>query len=253
MTDRVPLVAGNWKMNKSAVEARAFVNILVQNLAARAPVCDVLVAPPFTALPAVLESLNGTAIKVAAQNVFWEDSGAFTGEISAPMIRDLGCTHVIIGHSERRQLFGDTDTSVCKKLQACLRSNLIPIFCLGETLDQRECGSTFAVVKRQLMEGLGSVEFGNPRQLILAYEPVWAIGTGRNATPLQAQEVHSALRGDLATVFGASFAQQVLILYGGSVKPDNAKSLFDSEDIDGGLIGGASLKADDFLGIIYSA
>jgi triosephosphate isomerase len=240
-------------MNKSAVEARAFVNTLAQNLAARPPVCDVLVAPAFTALAAAIESLRGADIKVAAQNVFWEDSGAFTGEISAPMIKDLGCTHVIVGHSERRQLFGDTDASVCKRLQACLRSDLIPIFCLGETLDQRESGSTFAVVKRQLIEGLGSMEFASPRQLILAYEPVWAIGTGRNATPSQAQEVHSALREELATVFGAGFAQQVLILYGGSVKPDNAKSLFDCEDIDGGLIGGASLKADDFLGIIYSA
>lgn len=253
MTNRVPMVAGNWKMNKTADDARSLANALAKNLAARTPACNVLVAPPFTALPAVMESLKDTAIEVAAQNVFWEDSGAYTGEISAPMIKNLGCSHVIVGHSERRQLFGESDENISKKLAACLRSELIPIFCVGETLDQRENGSTFEVVKSQVMKGLGTLEPGDPGRLILAYEPVWAIGTGRNATPAQAQEVHAALRQELATIFGSDFAAQVRILYGGSVKPDNAKSLFACEDIDGGLIGGASLKADDFLGIIYSA
>jgi len=253
MTRRVPMVAGNWKMNKTSAEARSFADALGKNLAAQTPACSVLVAPPYTALAAVAETLKETDIGVAAQNVFWEDSGAYTGEISPPMIRDLGCTHVIVGHSERRQFFGDTDATICKKLAASLRSGLIPIFCVGETLDQRENGSTFQVVKSQVIQGLGSVEPGDPSRLILAYEPVWAIGTGRNATPAQAQEVHAALRRELAARFGIDFAAQVRILYGGSVKPDNAKSLFECEDIDGGLIGGASLKVDDFLGIIYSA
>ncbi len=212
-----------------------------------------IVAPPFPCIPAAVEEAAGTPILVSGQNLYWADTGAFTGEVSAPMLKEAGCACAIIGHSERRQYFGETDTSVNLKIKAAQRWDLIPIFCLGETLEEREAGKTFAVVKTQLTAGLDSIDASDPRKLIIAYEPVWAIGTGKTATPEQAQEVHGFLRAELGALRGEDFATQVRILYGGSVKPSNTRDLMSCPDIDGALVGGASLKAEDFIGIITEA
>jgi triosephosphate isomerase len=251
--ERKPIIAGNWKMHKTASETVRFVCELMQNFGNTWPACEVIVAPSFTSLASAVKEAEGTCIRVSAQNLHWETQGAFTGEVSAGMLRDLGCSHVIIGHSERRQYFGETDDSVNRKIKAALRGDLIPIFCLGETLEERESGKTFEVVGRQLARGLTDVILADPVQFVIAYEPVWAIGTGRTATPEQAQEVHGFLRHELAELLPKGFSDQVRILYGGSVKPDNSRSLMSCADIDGGLVGGASLKADDFLGIIKEA
>jgi triosephosphate isomerase (TIM) len=247
------IIAGNWKMHKTASETVRFVCELIQGFGNTRPACEVIVAPPFTSLAAAVKEAEGTCIQVSAQNLHWETQGAFTGEVSSGMLKDLGCSHVIIGHSERRQYFGETDDSVNRKIKAALRNDLIPIFCLGETLEERESGKTFDVVSRQLAGGLADVSMPDPTRFAIAYEPVWAIGTGRTATPEQAQEVHGFLRHELGKVSPKGFSEQVRILYGGSVKPDNARSLMSCADIDGGLVGGASLKADDFLGIIKEA
>lgn len=252
MTVRRKIVAGNWKMHKTVSEARSYSIEIREAIASREVVCDVMVAPPFTALAAVIRVFENTSVSVAAQNVFWESQGAFTGEISPPMLKEIGCSHVIIGHSERRQYFGETNRSVGRKIKACVREGLVPILCLGETLEQREKGITFPIIREQLFVGLEAVGTMKPEDMVIAYEPVWAIGTGRTATPEQAQEVHKYIRLQLAEVFGQAFAQSVRLLYGGSVKPSNAKSLFTSEDIDGGLVGGASLNKAEFLGIIDS-
>jgi triosephosphate isomerase (TIM) len=250
MATRRVIIAGNWKMHKTSVETRSFMKELAPPLTAIKPDCEVIVAPPFTSLAAAVEVAKGTAIQVAGQNLHWEDTGAFTGEVSGPMLKEIGCTYVIIGHSERRQYFGETDETVNLRIQAAMKNGLIPIFCLGETLDEREGGKTFDVVKRQLVGGIGAIRPPEAAALVIAYEPVWAIGTGRTATPEQAQEVHAFLRQELAALMGKDFADAVRILYGGSVKPDNTRSLMSCEDIDGGLVGGASLKVQDFLGII---
>jgi triosephosphate isomerase len=247
------IIAGNWKMYKTASETVRFVCELIQGFGNTQPTCEVIVAPPFTSLAAAVKEALGTCIQVSAQNLHWETQGAFTGEVSAGMLKDLGCSHVIIGHSERRQYFGETDDSVNRKIKAALGNDLVPIFCLGETLEERESGKTFDVVSRQLAGGLADVSMPDPTRFVVAYEPVWAIGTGRTATPEQAQEVHGFLRHELAKLLPKGFSEQVRILYGGSVKPDNARSLMSCADIDGGLVGGASLKADDFLGIIREA
>ncbi len=244
------IIAGNWKMYKTASETAGFVTGLSAKLSEEAHSCEVIVAPPFTALSAAAQAARGSDIHVAAQNLYWESQGAYTGEISPGMIRDAGCSHVIIGHSERRQLFGETDETVNKKILAALAGDLIPIFCLGETLEEREAKRTFDVVSIQLKSGLANVPMGNPERLIIAYEPVWAIGTGVTATPEQAQEVHAHLRKELTEAAGSDFAERVRILYGGSVKSSNARSLIGCTDIDGALVGGASLKVDDFYGII---
>lgn len=250
---RKPIIAGNWKMHKTPSETGTFVRGLRERLSGKSPNCEVIVAPPFVCVPAAVDAAAGTAIGVACQNLHWEDQGAFTGEISGPMIKDSGCTHVIIGHSERRQFFGETDESVNKKIGAALRHNLIPIFCLGETLAEREQGRTFDVVRRQLSGGLGDFRPADPERFVVAYEPVWAIGTGKTATPEQAQEVHAFLRTELSGLLGPDVARRVRILYGGSVKPSNAAGLLACEDIDGGLVGGACLHIDDFVGIIEAA
>jgi triosephosphate isomerase (TIM) len=250
---RKPIIAGNWKMHKTAGETVRFVHELIQGFGNAQPACEVVVAPPFTALESAVRAAVGKVIQVSGQNLHWEAQGAFTGEISAAMLRELGCSHVIIGHSERRQYFGETDETVNRKIKAALREDLIPIFCLGETLEQREAGKTFDVVGRQLTGGLMEVSLSDPIRFVIAYEPVWAIGTGRTATPEQAQEVHAFLRHELAELAPKGFSEQVRLLYGGSVKPDNTRSLLACADIDGGLVGGASLKADDFLGIIKEA
>ena len=242
---RKPFIAGNWKMHKTSTEAAA----LARELSAACKDfgdIDIAVAPPFTSLAAVRAQLQGSAIALAAQNMHWEEKGAFTGEVSATMLKDSGCTHVILGHSERRQYFGEDDEGVNRKLLAALKHRLIPIFCLGETEDERDRGVTFVVVDRQIAKGLKNVAASQLAGLVIAYEPVWAIGTGRTATPAQAQEVHQAIRARLADLFGRDESARVRILYGGSVKPDNIDALMTEPDIDGALVGGASLEAASF-------
>ena len=250
MSPRKRIVAGNWKMFMTPDETTDLVGKLVAGLEGREQACEVIVAPPFTCIQAGVKAAEGSVIQVAGQNVYWEDQGAFTGEVSGSMLKASGCTHVIVGHSERRQLFGETDETVNRRIAAALRWDLIPIFCLGETIEEREAGKTFEVTKRQLVGGLKETAPGDPKQLVVAYEPVWAIGTGLTATPEQAQEVHAFLRQELGLLSGQQYAEEVRILYGGSMKPANAKGLMECADIDGGLVGGASLKAEDFLGII---
>jgi triosephosphate isomerase len=244
-----PLIAGNWKMHKTVAEARALAGEIRQGLGS-SPGVEVAVAPPYTALAAVAAEIAGSPIKLAAQEVFWEKQGAYTGAISPPMLADVGCHYVIIGHSERRQYFGETDETVNRKVKAALEAGLFPIVCVGETLEQREKGHTFAVVERQIRQGLAALAPGQGERLVIAYEPVWAIGTGKTATPDQAQEVHRLIRGLLPEVAGAA---DLRILYGGSVTPDNARELMGQPDINGALVGGASLKAASFLGIINAA
>jgi triosephosphate isomerase len=246
---RTPFMAGNWKMNLTSAEARDLARALVDSCG-RLEGIDMAVAPPATALFAVLEAVAGSRIGVAAQNCHWEVSGAYTGEISPEMIKEIGCQYVIIGHSERRQYFGETDDSVNRKLHAAHRAGLHPIVCIGESLQQREAGGTMEVVTAQLKGGLRDLPEAQMRNTTIAYEPVWAIGTGKTATPDQAQEVHAHLRGLLSELYGAQMADSVRIQYGGSVKPSNVKELMGMPDIDGALVGGASLKADSFQGIL---
>jgi len=250
---RRPVIAGNWKMHKTSAETRGLVRQLLAGLKDSGIGCDIIVAPPFTSIFAAVEETRGSMIGVSGQNLHWEDKGAFTGEISGQMLREIGCSYVIVGHSERRQYFGETDESVNLKIKAAIRSDLVPIFCLGETLEEREQGATFDVVKRQLTLGMHEVKPDDPSRFIVAYEPVWAIGTGRTATPEQAQEVHAFLRGELGSLVGKILAQGIRILYGGSVKPENARGVMDCPDIDGGLVGGASLNAEKFVGIVREA
>lgn len=249
MSEVRKLIAGNWKMHTTLAEARELARGIVQGLGAD-PAADVTVAPPYTALAAVAEVLGGTPVRLAAQDVFWEEKGAFTGAISPLMLVDVGCSQVIIGHSERRQYFGETDATVNRKVKAALKAGLGPIVCVGETLAEREAGLTLQVVERQVKEGLAGLPADAAGRLVIAYEPVWAIGTGRTATPAQAQEVHAFIRTRLPELLGTP---QVRILYGGSVTPDNAASLLAEPDIDGALVGGASLMAATFLAIINAA
>jgi triosephosphate isomerase len=247
-TTRKPLVAGNWKMHKTLAEARALAREIRQGYQ-ETMAADVVLAPPFTALTAVAAEISGSPIRLAAQDMFWENQGAFTGAISAPMLTDAGCRLVIIGHSERRQLFGETNETVNKKIKAALAAHLIPILCIGETLFQRESNETMAIITSQISEGLIGLSSKEINRLIIAYEPVWAIGTGRTATPEQAQDVHNVIRRMLADQAGAEVAKGLRILYGGSVTPGNIRELAQAPDIDGALVGGASLKADSFLQI----
>ena len=248
---RRKFVCGNWKMHKTVGEAVQLVRELRQKLSGAA--AQVAVAPPFTALAAVKEALKGSAIQLFGQNCHHEKQGAFTGEVSAPMLKDAGCDGVILGHSERRQYFGETDDWVAKKVRAALAEGLHPIVCVGETLQQREAGQTWEVVSRQVRGALGGLEAAALQKITLAYEPVWAIGTGRTATNAQAQEVHAQIRGLLRELGGAPVAEAVRIQYGGSVKPDNAADLLSQPDVDGALVGGASLKAADFSAIVAAA
>ncbi len=246
---RRSLIAGNWKMHKTLAEAVELAREVKEG-AATAGEVEVVVAPPYTALAAVAQTLAGSAVRVAAQDVFWERQGAFTGAISPVMLKDAGCQYVIIGHSERRQYFGETDASVHRKLQAALEAGLTPIMCIGETLAEREAGQTLEVVRRQVVDGLSGLDAASLGTLVLAYEPVWAIGTGRTATPAQAQEVHAFIRQLLPSVVGTDQALRLRILYGGSVTPDNIADLIREPDIDGALVGGASLKPEVFLKIV---
>jgi triosephosphate isomerase len=250
--ERTPLLAGNWKMHATLGEARALVRGLAERVGNRTD-REVLVAPPFTALAAVAEAVRGSRILVAAQNMHQEDKGAFTGEISPLMVRDAGATHVVLGHSERRQLFGETDEVVRRKVEAALKHDLIPVVCVGETLAERDADQTFAVVDRHLDGVLTHVEAPQAERVVIAYEPVWAIGTGRTATPQQAQEVHLHIRLRLAERFGDATAARMRIQYGGSVKAANAAALMAEPDIDGALVGGASLDAAEFAAIVAAA
>jgi triosephosphate isomerase len=251
-TNEKPFIAGNWKMHMTIPEALELVNQL-REASPGLKEAQYVVIPPFTALSEVSKAIQGSPILLGSQNVFWEEKGAFTGEVSVAMLKDAGCTFVVIGHSERRQYFGETNETVNKKIHATLTQGLIPIMCLGETLEERENGQTIAKVETQISEGLNGLKTEDIQQIIIAYEPIWAIGTGRTATPDQAQEVHSFIRKKLAEKHGNEVASYVIILYGGSVKPENSFSLLREKDIDGALVGGASLKADSFAEIAKEA
>ncbi len=251
MKSRKLVIAGNWKMYKTVGEAVALSRLLKRDLA-EVKAADLIVCPTFTALKTVSDEIANSNLRLGAQNMHWEKEGAFTGEISAAMLRDVFCQFVIIGHSERRQFFGETDDSVNRKTKAALAAQLKPIVCVGETLAQRDGGQVEAVVTAQVKNGLAGLTAEQALDSILAYEPVWAIGTGRNATPEQAQEVHSLIRCTLAEMFDAATAAKVRIQYGGSVKPANAASLMAQPDIDGALVGGASLDAKSFVEIVQN-
>ncbi len=247
---RKPMLAGNWKMNMTATEAVKFVSVLkgkVNNVTER----EIVVCPVFTALSPVAEVIKDSNIRLGAQNVYWEEAGAFTGEVSAAMLKDSGCELIIIGHSERRQYFGETDQTVNKKIKKVLEAGgLTPIVCIGEKLEERENELTFKVVETQIKEGLKGLKPDDINKLVIAYEPVWAIGTGRTATPQQAEEVHAFIREILSQIAGKGVSDEIRILYGGSMKPENVSGLMECENIDGGLIGGAALKLDSFVSII---
>jgi triosephosphate isomerase len=249
MPDRTPYIAANWKMNKTVAEASEFVDALLPRIAATQH--DVVICPPFTALAEVVERRRGTAVRVAAQNMHWEEAGACTGEISAPMLVELDVEAVILGHSERRQLFGETDEALARKVPAALAADLEPILCVGETEEARDADQTETVLERQLQADLAAVAAADLTRVVIAYEPIWAIGTGRTATPDQAQEVCAFIRDVLRARGGA--ADAIRILYGGSVKPANAAELLVLPDVDGALVGGAALDADDFAAIVEAA
>ena len=249
---RKVIIAGNWKLNKTSHEAMVLVEELKREILDIEGV-DIVVCPPFTALDEISDIVTDTNIALGAQNVFWLDSGAFTGEVSAPMLKDLGVKYVIIGHSERRQFFGETNETVNKRIRAALAHGLIPIVCVGENLAERESNKTFDIIKNHCEGSLANLTSDEMKKIVLAYEPVWAIGTGKTATPEQAQEVHAYIRQLLSKLFGADVAQSVRIQYGGSVTPENISILIAKADIDGALVGGASLKAPSFAAIIKSA
>ena len=246
---RTPLIAGNWKLFKTLSEATALVDELAP-LVRDIDDVEVVVAPVFTALNTVAKAAEKTVVKVAAQDCYWEEEGAFTGEVSPKLLRDAGCSHVIIGHSERRQYFGETDETVNRKTKAALKAGLVVLMCVGETLAEREIGSTFKVIGTQVCGGLADIQAADLANIVIAYEPVWAIGTGKTASDEQAQEVHAFIRSLIEQMYSASEAQALRILYGGSVKPENVKGLMSQADIDGALVGGASLKAESFAGIV---
>jgi triosephosphate isomerase (TIM) len=249
---RKPFVAGNWKMNKLVAEAAPLVAELLPGLQA-VPTVTSVVCPPFTALMPISAMLEGTEVGVGAQDLYWEKSGAYTGQISAEMVKEF-CQYVILGHSERRTLFGETDETVNNKVKAALNAGLIPIVCIGETLEENETNQTFTVINRQVREGLKGLTHEQAGRLVIAYEPVWAIGTGRAANPESANKIHKdVVRAAVSKMFGDNVGNNVQVLYGGSVKGDNAAEYFKMSDIDGALVGGASLKAADFLRIVEAA
>jgi triosephosphate isomerase len=250
---RKPFIGGNWKMNtdgKSAVELAKSVAQKCQQLLSKV---DVAVCPPFVYLSAVKNALGSSAIGLGAQDVYFEAKGAFTGEVSCQMLKDVGCKYVIIGHSERRHVIKETDALINKKLIAAIDAGLLPIFCVGELLEERKAEKTESVVKEQIQKGMAGITVEKAKAITIAYEPVWAIGTGLNATPQQAQEVHLMIRQLIAVMYNKELAEQIIIQYGGSVKADNAAELAGQPDVDGFLVGGASLKADDFTAIVKAA
>jgi len=249
MSARTPLIAGNWKMYKTGDEAGDTAAELARRIAGVTG-REVMLAPPFTALAAVQTAIAGSIIGLGGQNLHWESKGAFTGEISGPMLKAAGCTHVVIGHSERRQFFGETDETVNKKIRAARASGLVPVMCIGETESQREAEQTFSVLDKQIRNGLQGFALQDVSDLVIAYEPVWAIGTGKTATREQAQEAHAFIRSVVEKLFGGPAAAATRILYGGSVKPSNIADLMAMDDIDGALVGGASLEAATFADIV---
>ena len=246
---RTPIIVGNWKMNMTATQARDLAAKLIP-LVSSVKDREIVVAPPFTALQNVAEVIRGTNIALAAQNMHWEDKGAFTGEISAEMLLDLGCKYVIIGHSERRQYFHETDETVNKKVRQALNKGLLPIVCVGELLSEREAGKANDVIDRQVVGALKDVTAVEMQKIVIAYEPVWAIGTGKTATPDQANEIHAFIRLKVKTMYTAEVAESLRIQYGGSVTPDNVSQLMAMPDIDGALVGGASLKPESFAALV---
>ncbi len=250
---RRKVIAGNWKMNNDLQQSISLIEELKQKLGNKSFNCDVIICPPFTSLSEAKKLVEGSIIKLGAQNMFYEDSGAYTGEISASMIKSVGCDYVILGHSERRTIFGEKDELINRKIRKALAQKIKPIFCVGETLEERENDITEKVIKKQVEKGLMNVTPDEILDVIIAYEPVWAIGTGKTATPAQAQEVHQFIRKLLTNMYSKDFANMIVIQYGGSVKPENAKELLSQKDIDGALVGGACLNADSFIGIIESA
>jgi triosephosphate isomerase len=246
------LIAGNWKMNKNSAEAIELAKEIDQQIGQQLLV-SVCICPVFTSLEGVARALEDSNIQLGAQNMHPEPAGAYTGEVSPEMLRHLFCTFVILGHSERRQYFGEDDVFINKKVLAALENNLKPVLCVGETLEQRESGEAMDIIKAQVEKGLEGVSKAKAENVVIAYEPVWAIGTGKTATPEMAQEVHGKIREWLGGLFGNNTAEKIRILYGGSMKPENADDLLDQRDIDGGLIGGASLKPTAFAGIVQSA
>jgi triosephosphate isomerase len=249
---RTPLIAANWKMYKNPEEARRYLDVLLSHLV-DVTAAEIVICPPFIALPAALEAASGSRVSIGAQNMHFADEGAFTGEVSASMLRGIGVSHVIIGHSERRQYFCETDETVNKKLKTALTQGLIPIVCVGENLGQREGGETEAILRRHTSRALDGLSAEQAAPVVIAYEPVWAIGTGRTATPEIAAEAHAIIRHQVTSLLGQPAADRMRILYGGSVKPDNARSLLAQHDIDGALVGGASLDPDSFLRIVEAA
>ncbi len=252
-TMRRNIIAGNWKMNYNLSETEDLISKLVNGLKDEKLNCDVIICPPFTSLSLASSMTKSSNIKVGAQNLYFEENGAFTGEISASMILGAGCDFVIIGHSERRTIFAENDEIINKKIKKALSSNLKPIFCVGETLEEKESGVTKEIIKKQVVNGLKDINEKSLENIILAYEPVWAIGTGKTASPAQAQDVHNFIRGIISSLYSKSSADRLIIQYGGSVKPDNAKELLSQEDIDGALVGGACLKAESFIAIIKAS
>jgi len=243
------LIAGNWKMYKTPDQTREFFRAFLPLVAGHEP-DEICVCPPFVDLPAAVEAAKGSRVAIGGQNLYWEKEGAYTGEISSTMLLSVGCTHVIIGHSERRQYFGETDDMVNAKLRVALEVGLTPIVCVGEVLEEREAGLTDDVLRRQCIRALAKITAKKAAKLVIAYEPVWAIGTGRTATPAIASETHLLIRSEVAKALGHEFANNMRILYGGSVKPDNAKALMSEEEIDGVLVGGASLDPTSFTAIV---
>ena len=251
---RKPFVAGNWKMNTdshSSVELAGAIASAANQIAGQS--VDVALCPPLVYLRSVKDALDASNVSLGAQNVYHEDKGAFTGETSCQMLKDIGCTYVIIGHSERRHIMGETDEMINRKIKAAICGGLLPIFCVGELLEEREANKTDAVLTRQVKAGLAGLTAGKIAAITIAYEPVWAIGTGKTATTQQAQQAHEFIRNLLSEMYDADLAEQIRIQYGGSVKPDNAAELMAQKDVDGSLVGGASLKADDFVAIIEAA
>ena len=246
---RTPIITGNWKLNKTVSDAVALTSEL-KELVKGTDGVEIVVAPTFTALHAVSNSIKDSNIQLAAQDVYWEDSGAYTGEVSAPMLKDVGCDYVIIGHSERRQYFGETNETVNHKVNAALSHNLKPIVCVGEQLEERESGQTESIIKDHITGGTSGLTADALLSCVIAYEPVWAIGTGKTATPEQAQDVHQFIRNLISDNFSDEVASQVRIQYGGSVKPENAAELMAQPDVDGALVGGASLQAESFAQIV---
>lgn len=250
---RKKVIAGNWKMHNDLSESQNLISKLTSGLSGKKFNCDIIICPPFTSLSEASSLVKDTPVKLGAQNMYFQESGAYTGEISAKMLKSVGCEYVILGHSERRTIFKESDSLINEKIKAALKAGLKPIFCIGETLEERENGKEKDVLRAQLSGGLNQISLDEMKQIIIAYEPVWAIGTGKTATPAQAEEMHEYIRNYIRDDFTPGIAENQIIQYGGSVKPDNASELLSQQDIDGALVGGACLKADSFISIIESA